>query len=1304
MSSPALSQGPTPQWPNGESQDSMATSQGVTTEDGVSVRPMRLKVLYTFDDQNKTNCLARWPHVLQIQTVAMDETTSIGVIELKTCIQAIVQCSPELVARLGQDYTVYAYDFSEYDNPLVGQGMLSWALAASSPSPDAPAHQSNKPITGRVCKNILGLFANGVKETLEVKLRLVPVPSVLQSEFVNAMEKYRDLSRAMPPGLDPNEWMNLLQTNPNLGQLANKATPTPVANSVQGQSQNQKDGTSMEVVNQLLSPSLQQQSQADPLNQVNPTVAAREASVAETSASENPKKTSRPSSRASVKRPRKPRQPKAPKAAQLQGGNTSGYEEGTDGDDGPSGRKRAKTTKADWSSKSTIGDGPDSLRVTASTSGSLRMFRPIAINPALALAAPGIPRAPTPTPQNTKPLRARPKPISQTSMRQTSFSGEPEELQRHMSPYSASEKPQDRPRTSIESAQMSPERHESPADTPPGIGSSPPVMRTRPPSIMPSSPPCPSSPVLPQMPREGIDSGFMSGPLDDLFGEEEDVLPDFNDRVAEISPELPRHRVPQATFVIEEEMPGPMDLLPTKMPVIPPPKPLSKKALARAASRTGSRAGSVVSEDGQQTLPPLRRDSVAMPSQLSFPPHVAPTESATQQAPARPVSQPPAQSRAQSQRQSPSEQLRTQAPAVAPQAATQHPISEPSMVMAKASSSAQSTSAPRSRPESRVMSRTASMGSLTLPELPAGDPVLPPSALQRSQTWSEANQPSVDEAVPHQSNNNQVQPLQHYIDTYTALEFVGGETSAQDRARISKRASIAQKLELAIAKGKAPLFCNNCGVLDTPTWRKSWAQYYEGTPGYYEYSDAPGKVTCVVVLTRDEKTGQPTSYKTLKKTLLPSDKKQDYEEYNLCNPCGIWMTKYKSPRPPEKFDKYAPTTRKMPPARSRNVYPHGGFMTSDANIPPSDSFQPQSEAYFPPTGHYQRQASAPGPQEGVSHLDSTHTVQRQASENSLPQDDRGRSTSSRPPKRLKAMTSDAASAALRRAIQSSPARWQGTRNSPIDVEDDSMGSTRRLLFPSPRKDGSPNVLGEMVTNIVQVSADVQASKSLIMDAINKENCPPEVEVGDQDAELLRLFEEEMARPSTPTQNSPQVNPFKTPTRPTTTHRPITRSVSKSIGSAKSPGQLFPFGQQTPSKTPSSRRRSPRNQDASVFESPFTATLNQLISEVINNPSPARNLELDFANMPDLPSLNDNNMDVNFNVEDFFATVEPMPSSSPTMFSLYEDPLAMNNINWDDFGNFACENEKTGKETKVEIKTEPQDSPDKGDDNESQEQA
>jgi len=49
-----------------------------------------VKILYTFDDQNKSNCLARLPNALSVPVVSLDENTQVGIIELKTCIQAIV--------------------------------------------------------------------------------------------------------------------------------------------------------------------------------------------------------------------------------------------------------------------------------------------------------------------------------------------------------------------------------------------------------------------------------------------------------------------------------------------------------------------------------------------------------------------------------------------------------------------------------------------------------------------------------------------------------------------------------------------------------------------------------------------------------------------------------------------------------------------------------------------------------------------------------------------------------------------------------------------------------------------------------------------------------------------------------------------------------------------------------------------------------------------------------------------------------------------------------------------------------------
>jgi hypothetical protein len=423
------------------------------------------------------------------------------------------------------------------------------------------------------------------------------------------------------------------------------------------------------------------------------------------------------------------------------------------------------------------------------------------------------------------------------------------------------------------------------------------------------------------------------------------------------------------------------------------------------------------------------------------------------------------------------------------------------------------------------------------------------------------------------------------------------------------------------------------------------------------------------------------------------------------------MSKYKTQRPESRWEstpqertgnaqKKRPTQRPSKPKNSQNQ--NLMMLTSEANFPPSEANFPPSEANFPQSEANYPQYEPMGPPEGVSPSDTTGLQPSQASQ---PTNDGQRRGSIRPMKRINAMTSDAASAALRRAIKSSPARWAGTQHSPIDVEDD-LGSTRRLLFPSPRKDGSPKVLGEITTNVVTIATTFHSPKEQMAEAQNKENCPPAIEADDMDAELLRLFEEEMAkgeilRPSTPTGKSPSANPFKTPTRQTPSHRPITRSVSRSIRSArsaKSPSELLMFAR-TPSRTPGTRR-SPRHHDH-VFESPFTATLNQLMSEANNQPSPARKcMELDFGTLPPLPNMPQNqNMDLNFSLEDFFSTDVPMPSSPPRMFNLYEDPTAIANINWEEFGKFDARGlEKNVDE--VVVKREEDESRDFGDDNQS----
>ncbi|KAG0125867.1 hypothetical protein HOY82DRAFT_615887 [Tuber indicum] len=179
-----------------------------------SSRCMRLKVSYAFDDKNKSNCLARWPHLITTRVVELDKDTVVGAVEFKTCILSMISASPELVATLGQDYSVYAYDYSEVGVPLVGCGMLSWAMATvNSNNPSTNASM----ITGRVVSNSFGFFSNdGVKETLNVKLKLTPVNTFTQAQFVESVHAYNALSKVIPGGFDASAWTNYLNANPHI--------------------------------------------------------------------------------------------------------------------------------------------------------------------------------------------------------------------------------------------------------------------------------------------------------------------------------------------------------------------------------------------------------------------------------------------------------------------------------------------------------------------------------------------------------------------------------------------------------------------------------------------------------------------------------------------------------------------------------------------------------------------------------------------------------------------------------------------------------------------------------------------------------------------------------------------------------------------------------------------------------------------------------------------------------------------------------------------------------------------------------
>lgn len=860
-------------------------------------------------------------------------------------------CSPELTAKLGHDYTVYAYDFSEYETPLVGQGMLSWILASASPTPNAPAQDSQSMVTGRVCKNILGLFSNGIKETLEVKLKLVPVPTSCQKEYVENMERYHSLSQIMPEGFDYNAWSDFLKENPTLGQLAQPTPNTPAhhlhRSSTGGyepfhqmltrHSPSQEPPRNDFFYKQSNNSFMSQQSRASsPANSV--------ASFRHIPYNPEPRPSSRASVRSEVSTHTQHCQPDPNYIIEIQ-------------DDGPP-KKRARITQATRPRNTPLTARNDSLHKTAATASSVWLHRPIAANAASNLADAELhPRAPTPRPGNRAFGMREPRRLPAPSvLRHSSMdAGRP-----YRSPYDTGAF------SDVAADSCDDEREGSPDDTPRDIPSSPPII-SRHTSPTPSSPPLPTFPQL-------TDSGFVSdAPMhreDDNAGQGS-MVPDGSDLPARNTTgakpnDATRRRNQLARSEIapydnshkpwQEVTPGPSDLLPQSY--VPPSRSFTREPYKKVAQSIESDTGkpnTARSGTPKTNAPNLPRsqtlqERARQPFTDSFP--FPPVEQA--QAPMKPGS--------------------------------------PDSIMSQGS--------PESDAGAQVYSREAT------PNAPAKrTKTSKPRGMPRSHTWSGAGEPMSDAPTPSE----------------------GGDMEAPRSGSHAKRKKyIKDKLEKAVATGDMPDHCHNCGEIETPTWRRPYTRIEYGTPEGIVISPT-GIVAYEIIETDPEHGGEPM-YRIYRNKITPEEKAAKlYEPMNLCNPCGLWLVKNAKSRPQHMWDKSlkgakaAKNRKRQPSTRSKSMI-QCEDTASDTVVPPSDAAGPESqpEKEMPPPPIAPRSSSTGQQNQGQ---DEAHA-------------------------------SVEAEAALQRAIQSSPAGFRRTKDPSADLDADlTPMPTRRLLFPSPRKNG-----------------------------------------------------------------------------------------------------------------------------------------------------------------------------------------------------------------------------------------------------------
>ncbi|KAF9776855.1 hypothetical protein IL306_004884 [Fusarium sp. DS 682] len=1183
-----------------------------TNEAGVQVRPMGLKVHYTFDKEAKVKCLARSTQTLFVRTIPLDEQNSIGIVDLRACLQAVTECSPELGNQdIEGDFTIYALDYSEPDTPLVGQGMLSWAL--DSMRGGDWISQTPKMVTGRVTKNLLAVFGGGNREILEVKLKFT-VGSRLQRPEPNVDIPPVELqphpmqptplqpAPLQPASLPPSrsaesavasgaaEWSSFIQANPQIGHTAHVSRVASPALS---------QGVPPHITNERrdsIDPAVSQANSGSDVQRIAP-MPVPPSTTAATS-------TSRPSSRSSRNRKPPTGRPRGRPRKKPAEGNTSGYEDGTEGEDGGSvpAKKRAKPTKVEKTAPNPFTSGPESLRVTASTAGSLRNFRPV--NASNDMVAGNhlqeVPRAPTPVPEGG-PLNGSShggpkglKPRRESSMRKelgaTMSSQIPPRPLRALSP---SQEDGRSPESPVETPAFS-------EDSPQDIRSSPPMPRTA--CFMRSSPP-PSSPVLPPMPAlpQQI-SSFMENETDDLLDEPVSQTTKEGQSCNQPKPQkvmedVDNTGIPTQVFRIEDGPEG-QGLIhiqnfntphPTSTPAGPPPSEpaTAKKVAMPKLVRNTSQKRPASSKLPQQSYAPTPPPTTDAPEKNSPVPATAPSLPNS----TRPQSSQTVEAmeedalfelvRAVSSSSEPTTSIET------------NQSTEGSLPTSKPNAD---TVAPKPR-ASRPLGRSQSAGILALPSVPASEPA-GPSSLSQSAL---AEPPRASAEIPgclRRSKSVSVQkpiaasdplgPPETYMVTnslptlseapFPQSDFPPMPSSPPSKSNKNqiKKDSIKQRLESAIAAGEMPPFCTNCGAIETPTWRKIWVQEHDGVPQYVEYSEKPGRVTAIEILKRD-KDKNPLSHRLIKKALGFDDDRSDWSEKLLCNPCGIWMSKYHNHRPQDKWDNgFLGQSRKKrgsagPESQAKRVR----TKNSSAPNPPSEAF-PVTDSIGPV------EPSSPKQVDVISmetRVDEDAVMQNVF--HLLAAD--GRHT--------KSMSQSVPGSSHSRA-----SRGTGTADSPIEMDlDDELGSTRRLLFPSPRKEGTPKTLGEINANVTK-TAERRQNKEIS----GKENAPCEADNEEliMDDDIEALFNSP-ARPSTPPPKSKADTDsalFKTPTRPTPSHRPITRSVSRSLRSVRdllSPSQQALL-QRTPTRSPGSVRRSPRLDLEGKLEGVFDRPLGRTI--------------------------------------------------------------------------------------------------------------
>jgi len=164
-------------------------------------------------------------------------------------------------------------------------------------------------------------------------------------------------------------------------------------------------------------------------------------------------------------------------------------------------------------------------------------------------------------------------------------------------------------------------------------------------------------------------------------------------------------------------------------------------------------------------------------------------------------------------------------------------------------------------------------------------------------------QTSSSESFTNQSTDNSHIEYQHGVQFPRASHGPGSMRSAaaspapsEDMTNLgrplprsgsgAKRKKVIQeKLMQSIASGAMPMFCANCGAIETPTWRSLHVKTVHGAPEDSDTSDQDGVTMGVEIMERESETDKVKKYRIIKSMRKSRDRveMQGYETLSVCN-------------------------------------------------------------------------------------------------------------------------------------------------------------------------------------------------------------------------------------------------------------------------------------------------------------------------------------------------------------------------------------------------------------------------------------